>query len=179
MPFLLNGTHAYLLAYEGCSKSSELYLIGLSRNTFERQSIYNLKELYFSLKMMLISPPCIVLFNYISLTPYHWPVFMLYKYNHFLIWIFHAMHFYNHKIKLHCTYISVTLYNVHSNVRMVTGCADSIFRAQCTILMTSLKLITTHFKYIAGFSFLRTFYFCLFNWNQNMSISAKYLRPNK
>ena len=31
-------------------------------------------------------------------------------------------------------------YNVHSNVRMATGRVDSIFKAQCAILMTSLKL---------------------------------------
>ena len=39
---------------------------------------------------------------------------------------------------------SVT-YNVHSNVRMATGCVDSIFNTQWSFLMTSLKLITTSF----------------------------------
>ena len=31
-------------------------------------------------------------------------------------------------------------YNVYSNVRMATGCVDSMFNAQCAILMTSLKV---------------------------------------
>ena len=35
--------------------------------------------------------------------------------------------------------------NVHSNVRMATGYVDSIFKAQCRVLMTSLKLTTTSF----------------------------------
>ena len=35
--------------------------------------------------------------------------------------------------------------NVHSNVKMATGYVDSIFKAQCRILMTSLKLTTTSF----------------------------------
>ena len=36
-------------------------------------------------------------------------------------------------------------YNVNSNVGMATGCVDLIFKAQCAILMTSLKLTTTSF----------------------------------
>ena len=36
-------------------------------------------------------------------------------------------------------------YNVHSNVRMATGCVDSIFKTQCTIFITSMKLTTTSF----------------------------------
>ena len=76
--------------YEGCSKSSEIYLIALSRDSFERHAMRHLKELSFSLQMMLISPRCIVTLNsygilYISPTPYHWPVFMLYNYYHFWI----------------------------------------------------------------------------------------------
>ena len=35
--------------------------------------------------------------------------------------------------------------NVHSNVRIATGYVDSIFKAQCGIIMTSLKLTTTSF----------------------------------
>ena len=32
---------------------------------------------------------------------------------------------------------------VHSNVKMATDYIDSIFKAQCSVLMTSLKLTTT------------------------------------
>ena len=35
--------------------------------------------------------------------------------------------------------------NVHSNVRMATGYVDSIFKAQCGDIMTSLELTTTSF----------------------------------
>ena len=35
--------------------------------------------------------------------------------------------------------------NVHSNVKMATGNVESLFKAQCGILMTSLKLTTTSF----------------------------------
>ena len=35
--------------------------------------------------------------------------------------------------------------NAHSNVRMPTGYDDSIFKVQCGVLMTSLKLTTTSF----------------------------------
>ena len=35
--------------------------------------------------------------------------------------------------------------NVHSNVKMTTNYVDSIFKVQCGVLMTSLKLTTTSF----------------------------------
>ena len=35
--------------------------------------------------------------------------------------------------------------NVHSNIRMATDYVDSIFKAQCGILMTSLKSTTMSF----------------------------------
>ena len=47
---------------------------------------------------------------------------------------------------LHCMFTFYYLY-VHSNVRMATGCVNSVYRykAQCAILMTSLKLTTASF----------------------------------
>ena len=41
--------------------------------------------------------------------------------------------------------------NVHLNARMWTGYVDSIFKTQCRILMTSLKLTTMSFEYVAEF----------------------------
>ena len=63
---------------------------------------------------------------------------------------------------------------------MATGYVNSIFKAQCGIPMTSLKLTSTSFEYIAEFSFPRIFYFLSINLDKNMpnQISAKYLRPN-
>ena len=51
----------------------------------------------------------------------------------------------------------------------MTGCVDSILKAQRAILMTSLKLKTTSFR--------RIFYFCLSILTKNTQnlISAKYL----
>ena len=48
--------------------------------------------------------------------------------------------------KLNCIFFLLFITcNVHSNVRMVTGYVDSIFKARCGILMTPLKLTTTPF----------------------------------
>ena len=55
--------HVSVELYEGCPKSSELYLMALSRDTFARHAMYQLKELFVCLQMMLISPRCIVSFN--------------------------------------------------------------------------------------------------------------------
>ena len=59
---------------------------------------------------------------------------------------------------------------------MVTCYADSIFKAQCGILMKSLNLTTTSFESIAEYSFPIIFYFCLSIWTKNIpdQFSAKY-----
>ena len=55
------------VTYEGCSKSSGLYLVALSRDIFERHTTHHSKELSFTLIMMLIFYCCTVLFNNYSL----------------------------------------------------------------------------------------------------------------
>ena len=42
-------------------------------------------------------------------------------------------------------YLLFVTCNVHSNVKMATDYVDSIFKAQCGVLMSSLKLLTTSF----------------------------------
>ena len=71
-----------MLIVREMSKSSELYLIALSRDISERHATYYLNELAVSLKMMLISPRCVVLLNSYGILYIVYslplPVFMLY-----------------------------------------------------------------------------------------------------
>ena len=68
-------------------------------------------------------------------------------------------------------------YNVHSNVRMATDCVDSIFKAHCAILWTTLKLTTTSFlNTFQNFHFGEYSIFVYQLWTKNMPnlVSAKY-----
>ena len=66
--------HGCMLIVRELSKSSELYLIALSRDISERHATYYLNELAVSLKMMLMSPRCVVSLNSYGIlsTPYHY-----------------------------------------------------------------------------------------------------------
>ena len=57
-PCMSEGSHLY----GGCSKSSDLYLVALSRDIYERH-MHVSKELVFTSIMMLIFSHCNVLFN--------------------------------------------------------------------------------------------------------------------
>ena len=62
------------VTYEGCSKSSDLYFVSLSRDIFERHTMHHLKELAFAFIMMLVFSPCLVSLNNSTLymaTAYH------------------------------------------------------------------------------------------------------------
>ena len=49
--------------YEGCSRSSDLYLVALSRDIFERPTMHHSQERDFTFIMMLIFSHCTVSFN--------------------------------------------------------------------------------------------------------------------
>ena len=53
--------------YEGCSNSSDLYLVALFRDIFERHTMYHSKEMYFTFIMLLISSRRTVSFNNYSI----------------------------------------------------------------------------------------------------------------
>ena len=86
----------------------------------------------------------IITAHYIGSTPYHWP-FSCYR----IIIEFESESFKPRifkTTKLNCQeFLLFVTYNVKLNVRMATGRTDSIFKAQCAFLMTSLKFATTSF----------------------------------
>ena len=49
--------------YEGSSKSSDIYLVALSRGIFERHNMHHSREQAFTFIMMLIFSPCTVSLN--------------------------------------------------------------------------------------------------------------------
>ena len=53
----------YLLFYEGWSKSSDRDLVALSRNIFERHTMYHLNEQALTFILMLVFSRCTVSFN--------------------------------------------------------------------------------------------------------------------
>ena len=57
-----------MLYYEGLSKSSDRYVVALSRDIFERHTMHNLKEQVFTVIMMLVCSRCTVWsYKYITL----------------------------------------------------------------------------------------------------------------
>ena len=111
--------------------------------------MHHSKALVFTFLMMLIFLAVlfrsIITAHYIWSTPYHWP-FSYYR----IMIIFESESFKPSILKLQSkialSFLLFVTYNVHSNDRMATGYVDSIFKAQCGILMTSLKLTTTSFR---------------------------------
>ena len=58
------------IVYNGSSDSSEIYLVALSRGILDA----SFERPIFKLKMMLVSPCCIVSFKSYTIITYHWPV---------------------------------------------------------------------------------------------------------
>ena len=138
-----------LLAYKRCSKNSDLYLVALYRDIFERQTIHHSKELAFAFISIPIFSRCTVSFNnYSALCMAH--SITLACFHVIELWWYLNLNLSSPaslkpQKKLHCIFTFCYIYNVHSNVRMATCCVDSLYKAQFAILMTSLKLTTASF----------------------------------
>ena len=141
--------------------------------------MHHSKILSFTFKMVLLSLRCTVSFNSYSVLciAYSIPLTCF-----VVIELFSILSLSSRAALLpphitHCIFILFWLLIV----KMATGWTNSIFRAQCTLIMTSMKFTTTSFRTHCRIIILESILFLSFLWAKTCQtlISANYLRYHK